>query len=105
GRYPGGHRRPAPRDAACPGPWRRTRELERRDMADPRVDVTRADAVLIGGGVASATLAALLSEHEPSWTIEVLEELDDLGQESSEGWNNAATRHSPLYKRNHKHQG
>src|SRR5690625_6898896 len=55
-------------------------------MADPRVDVTRADAVLIGGGVASATLAALLSELEPSWTIEVLEKLDDLGQESSEGW-------------------
>src|SRR5690625_7339428 len=73
-------------------------------MADPRVDVTRADAVLIGGGVASATLAALLSELEPSWTIEVLEKLDDLGQESSEGWNNAGTGHSALCELNYTPQ-
>ena len=36
-------------------------------MAD--LDVTRADAVLIGGGIASATLAAMLTELEPEWEI------------------------------------
>src|SRR5699024_7833081 len=47
-----------------PPPGRVTRS-EWRDMAD--LDVTRADAVLIGGGVASATLAAMLTELEPDW--------------------------------------
>ena len=51
-------------------------------MAD--LDVTRADAVLIGGGIASATLAAMLTELEPDWDIVVLERLDSLGAESSD---------------------
>ena len=73
-------------------------------MADLRVDVTRADAVLIGGGIASATLAALLSELEPDWDIQVIEKLEDLGQEASEGWNNAGTGHSALCELNYTPQ-
>lgn len=71
-------------------------------MAD--LDVTRADAVLIGGGIASATLAALLSELEPDWNIQVLEKLEGLGQESSDGWNNAGTGHSALCELNYTPQ-
>lgn len=70
-------------------------------MSDQLVDVTRTDAVLIGGGIASATLAALLSELEPSWTIRVIEKLDAVGQESSDGWNNAGTGHSALCELNY----
>lgn len=73
-------------------------------MSEHTVDVTRTDAVLIGGGVASATLAALLSELEPSWTIHVLEKLDAVGQESSDGWNNAGTGHSALCELNYTPQ-
>lgn len=73
-------------------------------MAQMRLEVTRADAVLIGGGVASATLAALLSELEPDWDIQVLEKLDGLGLESSDGWNNAGTGHSALCELNYTPQ-
>ncbi|MEE1619110.1 malate:quinone oxidoreductase [Brachybacterium sp. J153] len=68
------------------------------------LDVTRADAVLIGGGIASATLAALLSELQPDWRIVVLEKLDALGLESSDGWNNAGTGHSALCELNYTPQ-
>ena len=73
-------------------------------MPDQTVHVTRADAVLIGGGIASATLAALLSELEPGWRIEVIEKLDAVGQESSDGWNNAGTGHSALCELNYTPQ-
>ena len=71
-------------------------------MAD--LDVTRADAVLIGGGIASATLAAMLTELEPEWEIVVLERLDSLGAESSDAWNNAGTGHSALCELNYTPQ-
>ena len=71
-------------------------------MAD--LDVTRADAVLIGGGIASATLAAMLTELEPDWDIVVLERLDSLGAESSDAWNNAGTGHSALCELNYTPQ-
>lgn len=73
-------------------------------MADLRVDVTRADAVLIGGGIASATLAALIAELEPDWDVQVLERLDAVGLESSDGWNNAGTGHSALCELNYTPQ-
>ncbi|MFC0674071.1 malate:quinone oxidoreductase [Brachybacterium hainanense] len=73
-------------------------------MADLRVDVTRADAVLIGGGIASATLAALLAELEPDWDVQVIERLDAVGLESSDGWNNAGTGHSALCELNYTPQ-
>ncbi|MDO5663449.1 MAG: malate:quinone oxidoreductase [Brachybacterium sp.] len=73
-------------------------------MAEPTMDVTRADAVLIGGGVASATLAALLSELEPDWRIVVLEKLPEAGLEASDGWNNAGTGHAALCELNYTPQ-
>jgi 2-polyprenyl-6-methoxyphenol hydroxylase-like FAD-dependent oxidoreductase len=34
------------------------------------------DVVLIGGGIMSATLATLISEVEPDWTVRILERMD-----------------------------
>ncbi|WP_246956930.1 malate:quinone oxidoreductase [Brachybacterium sp. Marseille-Q7125] len=68
------------------------------------LDVSRADAVLIGGGIASATLAAMLTELEPDWNVVVLERLDQLGAESSDAWNNAGTGHSALCELNYTPQ-
>ncbi|TWF58701.1 malate dehydrogenase (quinone) [Neorhizobium alkalisoli] len=62
------------------------------------------DVLLIGGGIMSSTLGVLLSELEPGWTIEMLERLDDVAMESSNGWNNAGTGHSALAELNYTPQ-
>ncbi|WP_093001009.1 malate dehydrogenase (quinone) [Rhizobium sp. NFR07] len=59
------------------------------------------DVLLIGGGIMSATLGVLLSELEPNWSIEMIERLDDVAMESSNGWNNAGTGHSALAELNY----
>ncbi len=61
----------------------------------------RYDAVLIGGGVMSATLATMIAELEPDWSVLVLEKLDTVGAESSDMWNNAGTGHSALCELNY----
>lgn len=60
-----------------------------------------ADVVLIGGGVMSATLGALLARLQPDWSIVVLERLGELAGESSGPWNNAGTGHSGLCELNY----
>ena len=62
------------------------------------------DAVLIGGGVMSATLATLLAKVEPTWRIAIVERLDRLAEESSGPWNNAGTGHSALCELNYSPQ-
>ncbi|GAB4006881.1 malate dehydrogenase (quinone) [Nocardioides ultimimeridianus] len=62
------------------------------------------DVLLIGGGVMSATLATLLSELEPTWSIRLLERLDRPARESSGPWNNAGTGHSALCELNYTPQ-
>ncbi len=49
----------------------------------------------------SATLATLLNEFEPDWSIKIIERLDDVAQESSGPWNNAGTGHSALCELNY----
>src|SRR5665811_1604374 len=53
-----------------------------------------ADVVLIGGGVMSATLGAMLALLEPDWRIVVLERGEDVAAESTSPWNNAGTGHA-----------
>ncbi|QIO06209.1 malate dehydrogenase (quinone) [Acinetobacter shaoyimingii] len=60
-----------------------------------------ADVVLIGGGIMSATLGAYLNELEPNWDIRMYERLDQVGQESSAGFNNAGTGHSGFMEMNY----
>ncbi|OFN39636.1 malate:quinone oxidoreductase [Corynebacterium sp. HMSC072G08] len=59
------------------------------------------DVALVGGGIMSATLGAMLRELEPSWTQMVFERLDGPALESSSPWNNAGTGHSALCELNY----
>lgn len=62
------------------------------------------DVVLIGGGIMSATLGALLRLVRPDWSITLFERLDAAGAESSDAWNNAGTGHSALCELNYTPQ-
>jgi malate dehydrogenase (quinone) len=64
----------------------------------------RADVVLVGAGVMSATLGALLRRLEPDWSITIIERLDAVAAESSSPWNNAGTGHSALCELNYTPQ-
>ncbi|WP_419829569.1 malate dehydrogenase (quinone) [Methylobacterium sp.] len=66
------------------------------DSADTKVDV-----LLIGGGIMSATLGVWLNQLEPTWSIQMVERLDQVALESSNGWNNAGTGHSALAELNY----
>lgn len=59
------------------------------------------DVLLIGGGIMSSTLGVLLHELEPDWTMQMIERLDTVAAESSNGWNNAGTGHSALCELNY----
>ncbi|WP_332768926.1 malate dehydrogenase (quinone) [Pseudomonas koreensis] len=61
----------------------------------------RVDVLLVGGGIMSSTLAVWLSELEPGWSMEMVERLDKVAEESSNGWNNAGTGHSALAELNY----
>lgn len=60
-----------------------------------------ADVVLVGAGIMSATLGAMLRQLEPSWSQVIFERLDGAAQESSSPWNNAGTGHSALCELNY----
>ena len=59
------------------------------------------DVLLIGGGIMSATLGVWLNELEPGLSMEMIERLDGVALESSNGWNNAGTGHSALAELNY----
>ncbi|OBI42208.1 malate:quinone oxidoreductase [Mycobacterium kyorinense] len=56
----------------------------------------KADVVLVGAGIMSATVGALLRRLEPGWSITLVERLDAAAAESSGSWNNAGTGHAGL---------
>ena len=56
--------------------------------------VRQADVVLVGGGVMSATLGMMLRQLDPSLDIMMVERLDHVAHESTDGWNNAGTGHA-----------
>ncbi|OCA82720.1 malate:quinone oxidoreductase [Bacillus sp. FJAT-27986] len=61
----------------------------------------KTDVILIGAGIMSATLGAILKELAPEWNIKVFEKLASAGEESSNEWNNAGTGHSALCELNY----
>ncbi|MEO5766809.1 MAG: malate dehydrogenase (quinone) [Polyangia bacterium] len=54
------------------------------------------DVVLIGAGVMSAHLGALLKRLDPALRVQVYEAADELAHEASNGWNNAGTGHAGI---------
>src|SRR6478609_3867957 len=58
--------------------------------------VANPDVILIGSGVMSANLGAMLKRLEPNLSIQVYEVTAELAQESSHGWNNAGTGHAGI---------
>jgi malate dehydrogenase (quinone) len=68
-------------------------------------DSANPDVVLIGGGIMSATLAALLGVVAPQWHVTVFESAADVAGESSDAWNNAGTGHAALCELNYTPAG
>lgn len=62
------------------------------------------DALLVGGGIMSATLGVLLKELAPERSVLMVEALDELAAESSQAWNNAGTGHAALCELNYTPQ-
>src|SRR3954467_13698376 len=54
------------------------------------------DVILIGSGVMSSNLGALLKRLDPKLSIQVYEVTEELSQEASHGWNNAGTGHAGI---------
>lgn len=69
-------------------------------MSDQNV-VAKTDVVLVGAGIMSATLGAILRQLQPDWSITTFERLDAAAAESSDPWNNAGTGHSALCELNY----
>ncbi|WP_433770475.1 malate dehydrogenase (quinone) [Pseudomonas putida] len=64
-------------------------------------EAKKVDVLLVGGGIMSATLGVWLNELEPGTSMEMIERLDGVALESSNGWNNAGTGHSALAELNY----
>ena len=64
-------------------------------------EAEKTDVLLVGAGIMSATLSALLRLVEPNWTMTLVERLDGVAAESSDAWNNAGTGHSALCELNY----
>ena len=62
------------------------------------------DVALVGAGVMSATLAAILKELNPELRIAIFESLQAPARESSNAWNNAGTGHAALCELNYTNE-
>ena len=59
------------------------------------------DALLVGAGAMSTTLAMMLNKLDPSLKICIVERLDQVAHESTDGWNNAGTGHAAYCELNY----
>lgn len=62
------------------------------------------DVLLVGGGVMSATLGVMLMQLDPALRITMVERLDHVADESTDGWNNAGTGHAGYCELNYTPQ-
>ena len=67
-------------------------------------EVQKTDVVLVGAGIMSATLGAMLRLLQPDWDVMLFERLDAAAAESTDPWNNAGTGHSALCELNYTPQ-
>ena len=54
------------------------------------------DVLLIGSGIMSATLGAMLKNLKPELTIQLFEAAEGFAHEASDGWHNAGTGHAGI---------
>ncbi|MCL2316331.1 MAG: malate dehydrogenase (quinone) [Actinomycetia bacterium] len=59
------------------------------------------DVALVGAGIMSATLAAILSSLDPTLSLMVIERMPQAAEESSSPWNNAGTGHAGMAELNY----
>lgn len=59
------------------------------------------DVLLVGGGAMSTTLGVLLKQLDPHMSIMMVERLDSVAKESTDGWNNAGTGHAAYCELNY----
>ncbi|SFR61601.1 malate dehydrogenase (quinone) [Marinobacter daqiaonensis] len=62
------------------------------------------DILMIGGGIMSVTLASLIARLDSSRSITLAEQSGQLGEESSDAWNNAGTGHAGYCELNYTPQ-
>lgn len=72
-----------------------------KDDRPPIPKGKKVDIALIGGGIMSATLASMITNLDPTLTIEIYETLDHVALESSADWNNAGTGHAGFCELNY----
>ncbi len=65
-------------------------------FSSPKTVSEVSDVILIGSGIMSANLGAMLKRLDPRLTIQLFEVTQGLSQEASDGWNNAGTGHAGL---------
>ncbi len=58
--------------------------------------IDNSDVILIGSGIMSANLGAMLKRLQPELRIQLYEASAELAQESSNAWNNAGTGHAGI---------
>lgn len=62
------------------------------------------DVLLVGAGAMSTTLGMLLKQLDPTLKIAMVERLDHVARESTDGWNNAGTGHAAYCELNYTPQ-
>ncbi len=62
------------------------------------------DVLLVGAGAMSTTLGMLLKQLDPTLKIGMVERLDHVARESTDGWNNAGTGHAAYCELNYTPQ-
>jgi len=67
-------------------------------------EAQKTDFLLVGGGIMSASLGTWLQELQPDMKQVMVERLDGVALESSNGWNNAGTGHSANMELNYTPQ-
>jgi malate dehydrogenase (quinone) len=81
----------------CTGlPAERRATLRNLTFMKSSTHIENPDVILIGSGVMSANLGALLKRLEPALKIQLYEVTEELAQESTHGWNNAGTGHAGI---------
>ncbi|CAA6823753.1 MAG: Malate:quinone oxidoreductase (EC [uncultured Thiotrichaceae bacterium] len=65
------------------------------------MEIQKTDILLVGAGIMSATLATMLKQLNPDFSITIVERLSKVAGESTSGWNNAGTGHAAYCELNY----